>query len=127
MAKKEIIVIDNLYASALSGMLFLICEKRLPVLLVAFLISFTSLGQNYYSGRVLGLDKEPIANAHIQVINTSIGTITNSNGYFSFNLAKFQISKNKQNKDTTHHTPHTAHHRRSRHRHRGQRPDAVGR
>ena len=87
MAKKEIIVIYNLYASALSGMLFLICEKRPPVLLVAFLISFTSLGQNYYSGRVLGFDKEPIANAHIQVINTSIGTITNSNGYFSFNLA----------------------------------------
>ena len=66
------------------GILLLIYKKRLLVLLVAFLISFMSFGQNYYSGRALKSNKEPIANAHIQVSNTNIGTITNSDGFFSF-------------------------------------------
>ncbi len=69
------------------GILLLIYKKRLLVLLVAFLISFMSFGQNYYSGRVLKFNKEPIANAHIQVSNTNIGTITNSDGFFSFYIS----------------------------------------
>ncbi len=60
--------------------------KLVMILLPTLFISISCLGQ--YHGRITDGNSNPIPYAHIQLIGTNLGTITNLNGEFKLNIPK---------------------------------------
>jgi hypothetical protein len=62
---------------------FIVMRWVLIVVFCFFILPLTGLAQSELAGKVLSADnKSPIAAANVYLSNSSVGTITNEQGYF---------------------------------------------
>jgi hypothetical protein len=60
--------------------------KKLIILLFVFILSSQGYSQTKVSGTVLNSEKEPLVGASVYFNNTSIGAVTDSEGYFQLHI-----------------------------------------